>query len=191
MWIKAYDVIGGFNAFLEEHKSADGEAWITVVQFDNRYELNYNLAKIEDVQPLCGDTYIPRGSTALLDAIGKTIVDVGSQLKGMPEETRPSKVLVTVFTDGAENASQEFTQRAIKDMIKHQEEKYAWDFAFLGADQGAILMAKDIGFRPGNVLHFDDSSAGVQDVMHTYTTASRAYRGVGIQPQGLFGSSES
>ncbi len=71
------DAIGGFNAFLEEQKKLPGAAHLTVVLFDHEYDVLHQGVDIQQVAPLNSDTYVPRGQTALLDAVGRTVDDVG------------------------------------------------------------------------------------------------------------------
>jgi uncharacterized protein YegL len=104
MGTMAKEAIGGFNAFLEEQKKLPGEAKLTLALFDHQYSLVCNGKDIKDVEPLDDKTYVPRGTTALLDAIGRTIDDVGSRLSATTEAERPSKILVAILTDGQENA---------------------------------------------------------------------------------------
>ena len=119
------DTIGGFNAFIENQKQIEGDTAVTTVLFDDKYELLYNGIEAEKVK-LSNKEYFVRGSTALLDAIGKTIIDVGYRLSVMEESQRPAKVIFVITTDGMENASKEFTYKKVKELIKHQQEKYQW-----------------------------------------------------------------
>lgn len=82
------DTIGGVNRFIEDQRKAPGEASFTLVQFDDQYEPGA-LANIKDAPPLTRETYQPRGWTALHGAIGRTVADIGTRLKGMPESERP------------------------------------------------------------------------------------------------------
>ena len=114
----ATDAIGGFNQFLKDQKELPGEASLTVVLFDNKYELLHENTPINDVPDLNFKTYVPRGMTALLDAIGKTIDETGKRLKNTPEDQRPEKVIVSILTDGFENASCKYDKSKIKEMIE-------------------------------------------------------------------------
>jgi hypothetical protein len=136
------DTIGGFNAFLNEQK-ADGGT-LTLIQFDHEYQLTYGRVKIEEVAPLTRQTYTPRGSTALLDAIGRLIKD----WKG---SSNPS---VVILTDGQENSSHNFTKAHVKDLIE-QKTKDGWTFAYLGANQDAFAEAGSIGIAPGCTMNYD------------------------------------
>jgi Mg-chelatase subunit ChlD len=136
------DTIGGFNAFLNEQK-ADGGT-LTLIQFDHEYQLTYERVKIADVAAMSRETYKPRGSTALLDAIGRLIKDWNGT-------SNPS---VVILTDGQENASRKFTKDHIKDLIE-QKTKDGWTFAYLGANQDAFAEASSIGIAPGCTMNYD------------------------------------
>ena len=114
------DTIGAYNAYLDEQKKFDGETRITTVLFDDRYELLFNGARLDEAY-LDHEKYYVRGMTALYDALGKTILDVGARLSGTPESERPEKVIFIITTDGYENASKEFSLRRVKEMIEHQQ----------------------------------------------------------------------
>lgn len=140
--------IEGFNEFLAAQKAVPGEAALTLAQFDHEYDIVHDAAPLANVEPLNTTTYVPRGSTALLDAIGRTIDGLGKRLAAMPEHNRPSRIIVAIMTDGLENASQTFTRARIFEMITHQRERYSWQFMFLGADQDAIAIGRDYGIDP-------------------------------------------
>lgn len=136
------DTIGGFNAFINDQKAAGGT--LTLIQFDHEYQVTCERNEIDDVTPLTRDTYKPRGSTALLDAIGRLI-------KGWKGTSKPS---VVILTDGQENASRNFTKAHIKDLIE-QKTKEGWTFAYLGANQDAFAEAGSIGIAPGCTMNYD------------------------------------
>jgi len=104
----ASDVVGGFNSFLAEQRRQPGECRLTLVQFDDQYEVLYAGVPLADVRRLTARTYQPRGSTALLDAVGRTIDAAGRRFSELPEPTRPDRVLMVIVTDGLENASTDF-----------------------------------------------------------------------------------
>ncbi|MFW9872522.1 MAG: hypothetical protein ACFFG0_05415, partial [Candidatus Thorarchaeota archaeon] len=130
----AKDAIGGFNTFLEEQKKVKGEATLTFIQFDTDYEIIHENKPLFDVPKLNESTFQPRGATALLDAVGKTIDSVGKRLSNMQENNRPEKVIVAILTDGEENSSKEYTLSKVREMITHQRDKYQWEFIFLAAN---------------------------------------------------------
>jgi hypothetical protein len=157
----ADDVIGGLNTFIRAQAQVEGEACFTLVQFDDQYEVVHAHVPIQDVPPLTAQSYVPRGSTALLDAIGRTIVATGARLAMMPEADRPQAVIFAVQTDGLENASREFSRQQVFDMIRHQEAKYGWQFVFLAADQDAIAEGGRMGFASASALDYDKDRDGV------------------------------
>src|SRR5690606_9280578 len=126
----------GFNAFLADQQKIETPAVLSLYQFDDHYEPNYEKAALSEAKPLNTETYVPRGSTALLDAIGRTINAV--------EARKPAKAVIVIITDGHENASREFSATKIKAMI---DEKTAagWSFVYLGANQDAITVASQYG----------------------------------------------
>jgi len=151
------DTVGGLNDFIKKQREVPGEAKISLVFFDTEYEMPYNGIDLNSKtfdDKLSFADFAPRGWTALLDAIGKTINDVGSRLKKTPENERPSKVLVCIVTDGQENSSKEFTSSQIKQMIEHQTEKYQWDFIYLGANQDAFAVGGNLGIIAVNCANY-------------------------------------
>jgi hypothetical protein len=156
------DTIGGFDTFLSEQQSAPGEAAITLIQFDDAYESVYRAISIKEAKPLDDKTFVPRGSTALLDAIGRTIHDTGKRLESMSESDKPAKIVFVVITDGHENASKEYSTAKVNEMIQHQRDVYGWEFVFLGANQDAITSAAAIGISVANAMTYASNSAGVR-----------------------------
>jgi len=171
------DAIGGFNSFLEAQQKLPGEASLTYVQFDQCYEVVHENKPLQDVPLLDEQTYVPRGTTALLDAIGKTITDVGKRLSNTSEESKPEKVIMVILTDGQENSSREYRLSGIKDMITHQKEKYLWEFMFLGANQDAFEEAAMLGIDKGSTISFDANSRGVFMAYNSINKTVSAYRG--------------
>lgn len=170
------DTIGGFNAFLKTQKEAPGEATLTLAQFDDQYEVVYSGKKIQDVPDLTEATFVPRGMTALLDAIGRTINATGVRLAAMPENERPSKVIFVILTDGDENASSKLTKEKVNELIKHQTETYQWDFVFLGANQDAIKAGVSMGILAGNSMSYAANAHGTADAFASVGATMCAYR---------------
>ena len=170
------DTIGGFNEFLRTQKEAQGEANLTLAQFDDEYEIVYDGISIKDVPELTGETFLPRGYTALLDAIGCTIIASGARLAGLPEALRPANVIFVILTDGHENRSTEFTLAKINEMIQHQTDVYHWDFVFLGANQDAILTGRNLGIKTGNSMAFATNEEGVTHVFRSVSRSMLQYR---------------
>lgn len=157
----ASDMRGGFDTFIAEQKKIPGECSVSLIQFDDHYEVVYQGKPIEAVPPLKLD---PRGSTALLDAIGRTINDTGVRLAKLPEALRPGKVAVVIITDGHENASREYTKAQIETMINVQRGTFAWEFFFLGAQQDAIAVAKSYGIPQGRAACYQDAKAAYSGI---------------------------
>lgn len=128
------DTIGGFNEFLSSQKKIKGKANVTLVKFSDYYNIVNDGSDIKYVSKLNESNYTPSFSTALLDAVGKTINKVGARIKETPKKKRPEKVIFAIITDGYENSSKEFTRKQIFDLVKEKRENKRWDFLFLGAD---------------------------------------------------------
>lgn len=150
--------ISGFNQFVQEQLDEPGDANLTLALFDDEYLTPCERLPIQKVRPLDASTYVPRGCTALLDAIGKTIDDLGKRLGAESEDRRPGKIIVAIYTDGYENASQKFDIKAINKRITHQRKKYGWEFMFLAANQDAIATAGQMGID-ANMASFSEASA--------------------------------
>lgn len=158
----AKDTIGGFNSMIEEQKKEPGEAYVTTVLFDHEYRMLYDRTPLSEVKPLTDKEYFARGMTALLDAVGRTIDAVGVNLAAEPEEERPAKVIVVITTDGMENASREYSRERVKQMISHQQDKYNWNFIFLGANMNAVSEARSLGIDENFARNYVASQRGVE-----------------------------
>lgn len=158
----ASETIQGFNSFLQAQQQDKGEVTLSLVQFNHKVRVAYRALPVREIVPLDHEHYVMGGHTALLDAIGQTIKKTGRRLAGLVEEQRPSKVIVVVLTDGLENASKDYDQVGLSEMIKHQQQKYAWSFLFLGANQDAILEAGKIGIDANSALTFAPTGEGSQ-----------------------------
>jgi Mg-chelatase subunit ChlD len=145
------DAQGGVNTFLADQARQPGQALITLVQFDTNYEFVHRGVPAADVPKY---ELVPRGATALLDAVGRAINETGDRLSKMPEADRPGLVVFVVMTDGLENSSQEFTKARIKQMIEHQQSVYKWQFTFLGANQDAFAEGEAMGMQADGIANF-------------------------------------
>lgn len=116
------------------------------------------------------------GMTALLDAFGKTIDETGARLKAMSDADRPGKIVVAVMTDGQENSSTEYTQAAIQAKVKHQTEKYKWEFVYLGANVDAKQQAAFIGVVTSNAMNYASTPEGVKRAVGSFSSNVGAYR---------------
>jgi len=156
--------VAGFNEFIRTQQEIPGEATVKLVQFDDQYETVFD-KPLKECPELTQSTFVPRGSTALLDAQGRTIVELGQELAALPEQERPSKVIVVTLTDGLENASKQYNLEKIGEMIREQRDKYKWDFVFLGANQDAIQTAAAMSIPLPSAMSYSTSKAGVAATM--------------------------
>ena len=152
------DTIGGYNSMLsKQKKEKTGKVSVTTVLFDDQYELLYNQIPIEKVSPMTEEEYYVRGSTALLDAIGKTVMQVKSN---QDKKEIKDKVLFVIITDGMENASREYRTEQVKKLIEERKEKDNWEFLFLGANIDAIGAAQNIGIDSSRAVRFKSDKKG-------------------------------
>lgn len=147
--------VAAFNDFLKSQLDVPGDARLTLVLFDDQYEVPIAGMPIEKVPELTAAGFVPRGSTALLDAIGRTIKDTDERLKKLPADQQPGKVIFAIFTDGLENASRHYTAHHLSDLIALYRKEKQWEFIFLAANQDAIATAARMSMDR-------DSSAGVE-----------------------------
>jgi hypothetical protein len=156
------DTIGGYNTFLEQQKTEPGMATLTLVQFDTQdpYEVIHKFKPIKEVSALTRETFVPRASTPLLDALGCGINDLQACIGQLKEEDRPAKVVMVIVTDGQENSSREFRKDQIEKMVKEKKEKDTWQFVFLSADLAAIDDAMAVGMDADSMLAFQKNAKG-------------------------------
>lgn len=170
------DTIGGFNSMIERQKKEAGKAYVTTVLFDDEYELLHDHVHIQSIRPITDKEYFARGTTALLDAIGRTINSIGARLNDTPEDERPDKVIFVITTDGMENASAEFDKETVKKMIEHQQDTYSWTFMFLGANMDAVSEAADLGINTDFAKTYTADSDGTRSVYESVTIAMACAR---------------
>lgn len=169
------DTIGGYNSMLsKQKKEKTGKVSVTTVLFDDQYELLYNQVPIEKVSPMTEEEYYVRGSTALLDAIGKTVMQVKAN---QDKKEIKDKVLFVIITDGMENASREYRADQIKKLIEERKEKNNWEFLFLGANIDAIGAAKDIGIDSSRAVRFKSDKKGTAKNYEVLNEAIKEIRG--------------
>lgn len=175
------DTIGGFEAFIAEQRSQPGRCTVSLAQFDNEYDEVYSDVPVDKVPPL---ELVPRGSTALIDAIGRLVNATGARLAALPEDERPGSVIVGIMTDGLENASREFTRPQVKAMITEQTNAYGWQFMYMGANQDAVEVGTSLGVDPGLAVTY--SAGAVDQALRTYgkkAAGLRAAAFAGMAPQ--------
>lgn len=170
------DMEGGIRSLLAEQAKADNPIEVTLAQFDTTYDIVYPPTPIK-VAP----TYVlqPRGGTALLDGMGRFITETGEALAKKKDKNRPGKVLIVIVTDGEENSSNEWTRKAVKDLITQQRGIYNWEFVFLGANMDAVAEADSFGIARGSAMSFRTANSGVtmdslSSYVSTYNTVGAA-----------------
>lgn len=173
---KEDDTINGFNATLRQQQTVEGKAYVTTVLFDDQYELLHNRVDIQKVSSMTNKDYTPRGMTALLDAIGKTIHNTREAQRNAKEEDRAEKAIFFIITDGHENASQHYTVEMIQERIRHQREKHGWEFIFFGAGMDAIAEAAKLGIGADRACKYRADSEGTSSVYTSISAMSTDFR---------------
>lgn len=168
--------VSAFNDFLAAQLTVPGQARLTLVQFDDAYEVPVAGRYLPDVPELSAATYTPRGSTALLDAIGRTIQETDRRVEAMAEADKPAKVILAVFTDGFENASKQFTSTTISDLIRRYRDEKGWEFLFLAANQDAIATASQMRMDVSLSASVDYSFSSIKSTGSAMARKVRASR---------------
>jgi len=153
------------NSFIKNQQKEEGEAVFTLRQFDDEVLTTYDRLPLGKVPMMKLEDFQPRASTALYDAVGSAINDLGKLLANTPEAERPGQVVFTILTDGMENASKEFSGKKVADMIEHQKTNYGWEFFFLGADFNVDQVADALNISVGSRQTYEKTSEGVKEAM--------------------------
>lgn len=167
------DTIGGYNSLLKKQQEQPGETIVTTVLFDDKYELLHDRIDLKDIAPITNKDYFVRGATALLDAIGLSIQKTKRAQKNTREESRASKVMFVITTDGMENASREYSAGKVRALVEEQKQQ-GWEFLFLGANIDAVATAGSFGIaaeRAAN-FHADGTGAALNFKVLSSTVAS-------------------
>lgn len=167
--------IAAVNQFVDDQRAAGGAARLSLVQFDHEFQPVFTGVPLGSAPRLTPASYKPRGSTALLDAMGFSIKQTGERLREMDRTDRPKQVLFVTMTDGLENASRVMSRQAVNEAIEHQQKVYDWQFVFLGANQDAIATARDLGMAAGAALNYDADDRGVEVAMKKLSRATARY----------------
>ncbi len=175
------DMEGAMSAFVREQAQLPGKCLLSVLQFDSEAIEWLILGK--PIAEVTGVPLQPRGSTPLLDAMGKAMADTGQRLAAIPERERPGKVLFVVITDGLENASREWTLDGIKTAVEHQRGVYKWAFLFLGAHMNAVDEAAKVGIA--HAASYASTKAGVEGAAKRLRYAASSFRASGDVKKGL------
>jgi uncharacterized protein YegL len=173
----AQDMSGGLKTLLDKQKKELGKCTVSLSQFDGEYETVYEMVEINNVP---GYNLVPRGATALNDAIGRTINSLGAKLASISENDRPGKVLFVIVTDGEENSSKEFTKQQVREMIERQTNVYNWQFVFLGAGVDSFSESFNYGVSSGAKMNVQKSSQGTSNMFESLSNKFSSYRGMSM-----------
>ena len=165
MMSMASEVINSFNEFLKEQKAEKGKAFLTLVLFDDKYEVVYDRINLKKADPIDASIYFARGMTAMNDAIGKTIM-----------ANTDKDAMVLIQTDGMENASHEYKNADIKRLVKEKED-IGWEFVFLGANIDTMQEGHSRGISALNSVSFEANDEGVKVAYASMDGSLKSYRG--------------
>ena len=158
------DTIGGFNAMLAKQKKTGGEAFVSTILFDDSCQVLHDRISIDQVPELTDEQYFVRGCTALLDAVGGAIHHIGNVHKYARDEDVPEKTIFVITTDGMENASCNYSYEEVRKMIAKEQEKYGWEFIFIGANIDSFAEASKFGIRKERVANYVHDAVGTANV---------------------------
>lgn len=182
--------IGGVNEFIKGQKAVPGTATFSLSQFDDQYDVIHSAAPLQSVPDLTDATYVPRGSTALYDAVARCIRETGDYLSKLTEAQRPAKVIFAIVTDGMENASTKTRAADLNAMIRHQTDTYGWIFTYIGANQDAIMSAASIGIY-SNAINYSGTTRGTAAAFSAVNKATAGVRMGGVSGQSMYSGAKS
>ena len=156
------DTVGGFNSMIEKQKKEEGDCLVSVVLFNDTCQVLYDRVPVAQVPRMTRDEYFPSGCTALIDAMGGAIHHIGNVHKYARQEDVPGKTIFVITTDGMENASRIYSAAKVRQMVKNEQEKYGWEFLFLGANIDAVETARRYGLREGHAVRFHNDKEGIE-----------------------------
>lgn len=170
------DTIGGFNAMIEKQKKEEGEVLVSTVLFDNESEVIHDRVKLSEIPKMTEKDYYVRGCTALIDAIGCAIHHIGNIHKYARKEDVPAHTMFVITTDGQENASHIYSSDKVKKMVKQQQEKYGWEFLFIGANIDAVETASNFGIHKSRAVNYNADKEGTRVLYDTICAPIMAMR---------------
>jgi Mg-chelatase subunit ChlD len=173
------EAITGYNEFLRKQKEEKGKANVTLVLFNKKYRVIHKAEDIQKAPELTDKTFVPVGSTALLDAVGKAVEEFGNSLREREVSEQPDRVIFSIMTDGMENASENFTRDQIAKLIKDRKKKNKWEFVFLAAGQNAILEGGRLGIGRGQSINYAASARGIETSYLAMSDTVSSYRNTG------------
>ncbi len=181
------DTIGGFNSLIAKQKKEEGRAYVTTVLFDTRFQRLHDRVDLNSVEPMTEKDYVPGGCTALLDAIGEAIRHIAGIHRYARKEDLPAHTVFVISTDGMENASHRFSGERVREMIRHEQEKYGWEFIFLAANIDAAETAQRYGIDRGNAVDYRPDAQGTDAMFGSVSAAiGQVRRGRNLQAEPLW-----
>ncbi len=170
------DVIGGYNSFLRKQRQESGQAEVTTVLFDDKYEKISDSVDLQEIKDLTSAEYFARGNTALMDAIGRTITETLANMEKNQICPAKRRVLILIMTDGLENASREFDKSAVKSLIESTTKNFEWNYEFIGANIDSAAEATSIGINADHSMDYEASGDGVLKSFERMDAAAREVR---------------
>jgi hypothetical protein len=170
------DVLGGFNSLITKQKEVKGEAFITTILFDHLVETIHQRVLLSSMKELTEQDYYVRGSTALLDAVGKAIETMEVTHAHLGKDNVPEKTLFVINTDGMENSSRLFSYSRLNELISRVKERYQWEFIFLGANMDAIATAEAMGIDRTRASNYVSDGHGTRTYMNSVEKMARQFR---------------
>ena len=158
------DTVGGFNSMIEKQRTQEGEAYVSVVLFDDTSKVLYDRVKLSKVRKMTRGDYFVRGCTALYDALGGAVKHIANIHKYARAEDVPEHTVFVITTDGMENASRSFTQSEVKRLIEKEKEKYGWEFIFIGANIDAVTTAREVGISEERAVNYKATATGTRAI---------------------------
>lgn len=176
------DTIGGFNSILKEQAAKEGEVMVTTYLFNNSSHMIHDRLPIANVAPMTKNEYQASGCTALVDALGCAIHHIAGIHRYARKEDVPEHTVFVITTDGMENASHRYTSDEVKQMIRHEKEKYGWEFIFLAANIDAVESAADYGIDAEMAVNYVPDAGGTQ---MAYAKVTYRETAAGVDPLPL------
>ena len=163
------EAMGSLRTFIKEQQENTDPCKFTLIGFDNLFDIFIDAKELTEIDAYNLPVFEPRGMTALYDSIGKAVTLIKERINNTPEQNKPEKVLFVIVTDGAENASQEYTKKSITEMIKTQE-AVSWEFMYIGAGLDIMQEGMQLGMKQTNLYSTFDKSGRSFDAISNYTS---------------------
>ncbi len=141
------------------------------------------------VSPTTEQEYLVRGSTALLDAVGRTIHMISNTQRRLADPYRSNmsfpadQVLFVITTYGMENSSRKYTYHAVRSLVEEHKQRHQWEFIFLSANIDAIEVAGRFGLAPSRAQNYRADTRGTALKYAVTSDAVASFRASG-EPGG-------